>query len=103
MPDHPASFDRKVEPFPQSAQSARVIDDLGKMLELLRQEMPDSAKIHLEFDGKLHVHIDVRKGEDVTLVEARLPGLFGGLFSNVHHGSTPGHAFLHRVSAWADG
>lgn len=89
----------RVESFPSPIQSTAVSDELGRIRDLLQREFSEARQVSFSFDGRLQVHIDVRKVEDIAVVEAKLPSLAGGLFSNVRHGSTPGHAFLHRVSA----
>lgn len=74
-------------------------EQLDEILKTLHAEFPEAAAIFLDFNGKLHVHIDVRKGEDVPLLEARLTLLDPGLFTQISRGATPGHPFSHRISA----
>jgi len=74
-------------------------DQLDEILKMLHAEFPEAAAISLEFNGKLHMHIDVRKGEDVPLLEARLSLLENGMFTQIARGATPGHPFSHRISA----
>ncbi len=88
-----------VESFPAPALSTAVSDELARILELLDREFPQAVEIGFTFAGKLQVHIDVRSLEEVTVLDAKLPSMGGGLFSDVRYGGTPGHAFLHRVSA----
>lgn len=76
-----------------------VTEELTRILALLRQSCPPEAVISFDFDGELHVHIDVRKKEDVTLVQAMLPMLGMGLFDCIRLGSTPHRPFFHRISA----
>lgn len=87
-----------VEPFP-AQRSTAVTDELTRILNMLREACPAEATISFDFDGQLHVHIDVRKREDITLLEATLPLLGGGLFHSLGRGATPHHPFFHRVSA----
>lgn len=87
-----------VEPFP-ARQSTAVTDELSRILSMLRDVTPRDATISFDFDGQLHVHIDVRRREEVTLLEAVLPSLGCGLFHSLSRGSTPHHPFFHRVSA----
>jgi hypothetical protein len=87
-----------VEPFP-GRQATTVIDELNRIFTLLRDATPRDATISFDFDGQLHVHIDVRRREEVTLLEALLPSLGGGLFHSMTRGSTPHHPFFHRMSA----
>lgn len=93
------TYINQIEPFPQPQRENTISAELGKLLELLKSELPDAHSIHFEFDGKLKVHIDVRKGEDIGATEARLERLCAGTFTNMHHGATPHHPFLHRVTA----
>ena len=91
-----------VERLPVALQSTTITDELNRILTMLREACPAMAKISFDFDGKLHVHIDVRKREDVTLIEAMLPSLGLGLFHSISRGDTPHHPFYHRVSAQVD-
>lgn len=87
-----------VEPFP-GQRSTAVTEELTRILNMLREASPADATISFDFDGQLHVHIDVRRREEVTLLEATLPLLGGGLFHSLGRGATPHHPFFHRVSA----
>lgn len=93
-------FGGKVEAFPEAAQPRVVSDELDRLLSLLRDSFPDVRNISFEFDGRLHVHIDLRSKEQLALVEERLPYLGGGrLFSEPRRGDTPKRPFDHRISA----
>lgn len=70
------------------------------MTSLIRGALPEAADVSFTFDGRLQVHIDVRKREDVTLVELVLPNIEPGLFEGANRGRTPGHPFHHRVTAY---
>ena len=94
MPDN-------VETFPQERRS-KVSDELNRIMALLRDACPAGAHISFDFDGRLHVHIDVKNGETVSVVEAILPTLGQGLFHSLSRGKTPNHPFFHRVSALVD-
>lgn len=87
-----------VEQFP-GRQSTAVTDELNRILTMLRDVIPRDAAISFDFDGQLHVHIDVRRREEVTLLESLLPSLGGGLFHSMTRGATPHHPFFHRISA----
>lgn len=93
------TYINQIETFPQPQRGSAIGDELGKLLELLNSEFPNAHSIHFEFDGKLKLHIDVRKGEEIATTEAMLERLCGGTFTNMHHGATPHHPFLHRVTA----
>ena len=99
MSDTARPHNGSVESFPALAMSTAVSDELGRILELLTSEFPQAVEIGFSFSGKLQVHIDVRSLEEITILDAKLPTMAGGLFSEVRYGGTPGHAFLHRVSA----
>lgn len=99
MTERSGSDISSVEPFPHSVQSTMVSDELNRILTLLRDACPTGALISFDFDGKLHVHIDVRKREEVTAVETVLPMIGLGLFQNLTRGATPHHPFFHRISA----
>ncbi|GGN51642.1 hypothetical protein GCM10011349_24390 [Novosphingobium indicum] len=91
----------KVEHLP-SQKPARISDELAKVLSMVREHAPKDAKVSIDFDGKLHLHVDVRNGEDVKVLEKFLPQLGAGVFHDIEVGSTPHHPFFHRVSALID-
>ncbi|MBH0114140.1 hypothetical protein I5E68_14440 [Novosphingobium sp. YJ-S2-02] len=76
-----------------------VVGQLDRILSALKAEFPNAAAIHLEFDGRLRAHVDIRAGENIPAVAARLETWEDGLFTSVTHGSTPHRPFLHRISA----
>jgi hypothetical protein len=80
-------------------KAAPVSDELTKLTAMLREVCPGDASIGFEFDGKLHLHVQLRRFEDVTRLETALPSLCGGIFHDVRHGQVGRHSFLHRVSA----
>lgn len=89
-----------IEPFPEAAPSRAISDELQRILDLLQAAFPHATHIGFEFDGKLYAHIDLRRTEEIGLVEERLPYLGGGrLFSAIHRGKVPNHPFHHRVTA----
>jgi hypothetical protein len=99
MAENLSSILGNVERFPGAYPSTSVTDELNEILGALRQAFPDAAHISFDFDGHLHVHIDVRKREQVTLVQAALPSMAVAHFHRLRMGGTPNHPFLHRVSA----
>jgi transcriptional regulator of NAD metabolism len=88
-----------VERLPSATQSTAVSDELNRILTMLREICPKNAVISFDFDGQLHVHIDLRSREDVTVIERLLPSLGLGLFHRISLGETPHHPFFHRISA----
>lgn len=88
-----------VEPFPALAGSTIVTDELNSILTMLKSACPANALISFDFDGKLHVHIDVHKREEVISVETMLGTVGLGLFHSITRSSTPHHPFFHRVTA----
>ena len=90
----------RVDALPEVAQPTVVSDELGRIHRLLHDAFPDVHHICFEFNGKLSVHMDTRRKEQVALIQERLPYLAGGrLFSEVRRGETPRRPFEHRVSA----
>lgn len=81
------------------SQSTPVSDELTKLTAVLRDICPRDANIAFEFDGQLHLNVQLRRFEDVTRLETALPTLCGGIFHDVRHGQVGRHSFLHRVSA----
>lgn len=93
---NPNELSTSVEMFPASAQVAVVSDELNRILVLLREACPHDARISFDFDGTLHVHIDVRKREDASCVATLLPGVRSGLFEKVRLGQ-------HRITPFFTG
>lgn len=91
-----------VEPFPIQHSSV-VTDELNRILGMLRDVSPKDAVISFDFDGRLQVHVDVRRREEITILESVLPTLGCGLFHSLNRRSTPHHPFFHRVSALVAG
>lgn len=91
-----------VEEFPRATRSTLVTDELNRLLTMLQERCPQEAIVSFDFDGKLHVHIDLRSREDVAVVEALLPTLGTGLFHSLSRGSTPNRPFFRRVTALVD-
>jgi hypothetical protein len=81
------------------ASQSPVRDELSRIMGLLHHACPPESYVSFTFDGRLQVHIDVRKREHVTLVQTALPRLNAGLFHSINIGGTPRHPFYHRVSA----
>lgn len=73
--------------------------ELAKLIESLHAEFSGAVEISFTFRKNLRLHIDVKTLEEAHAVEARLPALCGGIFEEIFSGSSPHHAFFHRVSA----
>ena len=91
----PADVERIHAPPPPTTVS----DELGKLMGTLREHCGPEAVISFQFDGKLHVHIDVRDMEEIARLESILPSLCGGAFSELQRGLAAHHSFFHRLSA----
>jgi hypothetical protein len=88
-----------VEQMPTPARSMIISDELNRIMGAVRSVCPEDADLSFGFDGKLQMHIDVRKLEDVARVETLLPTLCGGIFSNLQRGLVDNRPFFHRVTA----
>jgi hypothetical protein len=88
-----------VERFQRPSKSTPVSDELGRISAKLCEVFPEGTCVSFSFDGQLSVHVDVRKREDVTVVEMLLPKIEAGLFHTITRGGTPHHPFYHRISA----
>ena len=82
-----------------SAETTPVSDGLHRLTAMLAPLCPRESSIRFDFDGKLRVHIDVRRFEEMTTLEALLPTVCGGIFHEVQRGMAGKHSFFHRVSA----
>lgn len=104
MPNSALQPAHVVERLPTAISQSPITDELGRIFAALQQSIPDAAQISFDFDGKLHVHIDVRRREQIMLIEAMLPALCGGgRFHTINLGKTPHHPFMHRISAMVNG
>lgn len=100
MSENPAQK-RSVERLPDQ-RSSMITDELNKVLTMLQGACPKDAIISFDFDGRLHVHVDVHSFEDLLKVEGILPILGGGTFHDLTRGETPHRPFHHRLSAIVD-
>lgn len=89
----------KVERISVPSKGTPVSDELSRLTAIIRDICPPDALIAFEFDGRLHLRVQLRRFEDVTRLEVALPTLCGGIFTEVHHGQVGRHSFLHRVGA----
>lgn len=71
MSDSPVQR-QSVERLPEQ-RSTVITDELNKILDMLTGACPKGAVISFDFDGRLHVHIDVHSFEDLLKVEGILP------------------------------
>ncbi|MCL6729172.1 hypothetical protein [Sphingomonas hankyongi] len=82
-----------------SPESTPVADELQKLTSMLEALCPKDSIIRFEFDGQLRLHVDVRRFEEMTTLEALLPTACGGIFHGVQRGVAQKHSFFHRLSA----
>lgn len=82
-----------------SPDSTPVSDELRRLTGVLATVCPKDSVISFVFDRKLHVHVDLRRFEDMTTVEGLLPTICGGIFQNVRRGMAERHSFFHRLTA----
>lgn len=89
----------KVEAMPP-AQASFVSDELNRIAAAIEAVLPRDAEVGFEFaDGRLEVIVDIRELEDLVRVEGMLPGLCGGIFSNIQRGLVDNRPFFHRLTA----
>lgn len=98
MTHMPAALTGTVERLPVPSSTA-VTDELSRIRAMLREVAPRDATISIDFDGQLHAHIDVKKREQVTMLETVLPVVANGLFQDLRLSATPNRPFCHRLSA----
>ncbi len=89
MQEDPNAPGGSVEPFPGSSQTTAVSDEPRRILGLLQTANPNAAKVSFEFDGQLHAHIDLRRIEEMSIVEERLRYIGGGQFFPTSAGARP--------------
>jgi len=100
MSENPAQK-QSVERLPDQ-RSSLITDELNKILAMLQGACPEGAIISFDFDGRLHVHVEVHSFEDLLKVEGVLPILGGGMFHGLARGETPHRPFHHRLTAIVD-
>ena len=102
MIDPKAATPIDVEQLPTPAKSTVISDGLARLLGAVQAVSPRDAKVAFDYNGTLHLHIDVRHLEDVARLEILLPTLCGGIFSNFRRGPVENHPFQHRLTALVD-
>lgn len=86
--------------FPGTAGYSRSLcAEIEALHSLVRAACPPSAVISICFDGHFNLFVDVRSLEEAATVEAILPDLAGGAFSDLRRSGTPHQPFRHRVTA----
>jgi hypothetical protein len=84
---------------PVAAPGARpVSDELDRIAASVRTLCPKDTEISFEYDGRLHMHLDIRGLEEVARLETLLPGLEDGIFSNLQRGLVDNRPFFHRLT-----
>jgi len=99
---HPEKGDKSrtnVESILGSSGSTPVSDELNRITTMLGPYCPADTVISFEFSGKLLLHVDIRRFEEMTTIEAMLPTACGGIFHDIHRGMASKHSFFHRLSA----
>jgi hypothetical protein len=91
--------DRNVEQLFDLNGPTPVSDELRKLTDMLRPHCPRDSVIRFEFDGRLHLQIDVRRFEELAGLEALLPAMWGGIFTDVQRSISDKHSFFHRLTA----
>lgn len=81
---------------PRGALSA----ELEFLFSAVRDACPPTAVISLSFDGRLNLLIDVQSHQEAATVEAILPTLANGAFTQIHRSGTPHQPFRRRVVAF---
>ena len=102
MIDPKAANPIHVEQLPTPVKPKVISDELARLLGAVQAVSPRDAKVTFDYNGTLHLHIDVRNLEDVARLEVLLPTLCGNIFANLQRGSVDNHPFFHRLTASVD-
>jgi hypothetical protein len=78
-----------------------IMPALAELATGLANACPQGSIISFRFDGKLHVDIDVRGGEQAAMVERVLPASAIAAFTEMRRARSP-HPFLLRITAEID-
>jgi len=96
---HESSKSGDIQPIRGPQRTMAISEELGRLTRALREICPPDGVISFEYKGALHLHIDVRRLEDVNNIESMLPSLCGGIFHGIRRGMTAHHSFFHRISS----
>ena len=102
MNDLKAAIPIDVKQLPTPAKFTVISDELARLLGAVQAVCPRDAKVTFDYNGTLHLHIDVRNLEDVARLEVLLPTVCGNIFANFQRGSVDNHPFFHRLMASVD-
>jgi hypothetical protein len=86
-----------VERISSSSQPTTVSDEPANRAGMMREVRPSGAVIVLDYRGKFHLHIYLRRSEDGIRMETALPALSGGKFHCVHRYQAWHRSFRHRL------
>ena len=87
---------------PPVATDRPVSSELDRITAAVRSLCPKDTQISFEYDGRLQMNLDIRGLEEVARMETLLPGLCGGIFSNLQRGLVDNRPFLHRLTVVVD-
>jgi hypothetical protein len=96
-----SSAEALVEELARATRCA-MTEELGGILRTVREKCPADACISFDFDGRLHLYVDVRTSDQVSNVERARAGTRIGMFHSFTRGKTPHHPFYRRLSAVID-
>ena len=97
--DETSDASRNVERLFELPHAMPVSDTLRKLTAMIAPHCPKDCIIKFEYDGRLHLIIDIRRFEDMTALETLLPVMWDGTFYNVQRGIADKHSFFHRLTA----
>jgi hypothetical protein len=103
MDANKGSAEAKVQPIAAPGRSTFISDELNRITEIVTAICPRDAEVTFTFeDGRLELNIDIRQLEDLVRIEGQLPGMCGGIFSDVQRGLVDNRPFFHRLTARVD-
>jgi len=102
MIDPEAVTPKVVEQLPRPVKSNVISDELAILSGAVEAVSPRDARVTFDYNGTLHLHVDVRNLEDVARLEILLPTLCGNIFANLQRGPVDNHPFFHRLTASVD-
>ena len=82
-----------------ASKCLKISEELRELRSTLLSIVPGDALISFRFDDRLHINIDLRDLRDLARVEALLPSLANGVFSNLRRSLVEHHSFRHRLTA----
>lgn len=82
-----------------TSKCRKVIEQLSSLRDAVKSIVPADTVVSFQFDDRLHVNIDMRDLQELARLEASLPSLANGIFTNLRRSLADHQPFRHRLTA----